>query len=74
MLADGEETTVRVRRRLVDATWFETDVPSAHTPSFEVDPGARLVPINDLVDLDDSASGYTVIGVGKTRAGGGGPR
>ena len=65
-LADGEETTVRVRRRLVDATWFETDVPSTHTPSFEVDNDARFMPINDLVDLDDSASGYTVIGAGKT--------
>lgn len=65
-LTDGEETTVRVRRRLVDATWFETTVPSTHTPSFEIDPDARFMPINDLVDLDDSASGFTVIGAGKT--------
>jgi hypothetical protein len=65
-LADGEPTTVRVGRRLVDATWFETDVPSTHTPSFQVDPDAHFMPINDLVELDDSASGYTVIGAGKT--------
>ncbi|MFP3907716.1 MAG: NAD(P)-binding protein [Acidimicrobiales bacterium] len=62
-LSDGEETTVRVRRRVVDATWFETPVPATHTPSFQVDPEVRFVPINAL---DDSAGAYTIIGAGKT--------
>src|SRR6185437_16413339 len=47
----GETTTVRVRRKVVDATYLETDVPSTHTPSFSVDPEARFVPVNGLVAL-----------------------
>jgi NAD(P)-binding Rossmann-like domain len=62
----GESTTVRVRRRIVDATYLETTVPSTHTPQFEIDPGARLIPPNDLVGITDAATGYTVIGAGKT--------
>lgn len=62
----GETTTVKVRRRLVDATYTESSVPSRHTPAFDVDPGVRLVPPNDLVRLAAPASGYTVIGAGKT--------
>jgi hypothetical protein len=62
----GAETTVRVRRKVVDATYLEPSVPATHTPSFEVDEKVRLIPINDLVDRTEPASGYTVIGGGKT--------
>ena len=62
----GEEQTIRVRRKVVDATYVETSVPATHTPSFEVDSQAWFVPPNDLVDLDQPATGYTVIGAGKT--------
>jgi hypothetical protein len=65
-LLDGEETTVKVRRRFVDATYTESSIPSTHTPEFTVDEGAVLVPPNDLVYRDTPASGYTVIGGGKT--------
>ena len=40
----GETTTVRVRRKVVDATYLETAVPSTHTPSFDVDPGRAVHP------------------------------
>jgi hypothetical protein len=43
-----------------------TSIPATHTPSFDVEPGARLIPVNDLVRLTGAASGYTVIGGGKT--------
>ena len=62
----GETTEVRVRRKVVDATYLETSVPSTHTPTFGVDPNVRLIPINDLVRTPDPGSGYTVIGAGKT--------
>ncbi len=62
----GESTTVRVRRRVVDATYLETPVPSTHTPSFAVDPDAWFIPVNGLVDLPEPADGYTVVGAGKT--------
>jgi hypothetical protein len=58
--------TVKVRRRFVDATYVESSIPSRHVPGFEVDPDVRFVPPNDLVDMEAPATGYTVIGAGKT--------
>ena len=62
----GEITEVRVRQKLVDATYLETPVPSLHSPSFTVDPDVRFMPVNGLVSLSKPASGFTVIGAGKT--------
>lgn len=62
----GAATTVAVRRRVVDATYTESSIPSRHVPGFTVDDDALLVPPNDLVRLDGPVSGYTVIGGGKT--------
>jgi hypothetical protein len=62
----GETTTVRVRRRLVDATYLESAVPSRHTPSFAADPDARVAAPGDLVRLEHPATGFTVLGAGKT--------
>jgi hypothetical protein len=65
-LLSGAETTVTVRRRIVDATYVESSIPSRHTPAFSVDPNVRLVSPNDLVDLDEPAAGFTIVGCGKT--------
>ncbi len=62
----GVETTVKVRRKLVDATYVESSIPATHTPGFVIDPGARVVPPNHLVHLGEAATGYTVVGAGKT--------
>ena len=62
----GDATTVRVRRRVVDARYLEPSIPATHAPSFNADPGVRLVPVNDLVRLDGPAGGFTIIGGGKT--------
>ena len=65
-LLTGVPTRVRVRRRVVDATYIESSIPSRHTPGFVIDPGVRMLPPNDLVDLGEPASGFTIIGAGKT--------
>jgi hypothetical protein len=65
-LLTGQTTSVRVRKRLVDATFIATSIPSQHKPSFSVEPGVRFIPPNDLVRLDDPGSSFTVIGAGKT--------
>jgi hypothetical protein len=62
----GELTTVRIRRKVVDATYLEASVPATHTPSFEMDPSVRFIPVGDLVRLSEPGTGYTVIGAGKT--------
>jgi len=65
-LLTGEATAVRVRRRVVDARFQEASIPATHTPSFCAEPGVRLIPVNDLVRPTGPASGYTIIGGGKT--------
>jgi NAD(P)-binding Rossmann-like domain len=62
----GETTTVRVRRKVVDARYLETSIPATHTPPFGAEPGVRLIPVNDLVTLAGPPDGFTVIGAGKT--------
>ena len=62
----GDATAVRVRRRVVDAWYLEASIPATHTLSFGAEPGMRLIPVNDLVRPAGPASGYTVIGGGKT--------
>ncbi|HEY6530794.1 MAG TPA: NAD(P)-binding protein [Acidimicrobiales bacterium] len=64
-LASGEETTVRVRRRLVDASFLETSIPATHTPSFAVDAGVAFVAVNALAEVPQ-ADGFVIIGGGKT--------
>ena len=65
-LVTGAETTVRVRKKVVDATYVESSIPSRHRPEFEVGAGVSMIPPNDLVDLDRPLSDVTVIGAGKT--------
>lgn len=62
----GEETEITVRRRLVDATFLESSVPSTHRPPFDIDPDARVVTVNQLATVAEAGSGFTVIGGGKT--------
>jgi hypothetical protein len=65
-LSTGKLYEVAVRRRVVDARYLEASVPAMHSRPFEVAPGARVVPVNDLPAAAGSASSYTVLGSGKT--------
>lgn len=69
-LLSGETVEVRVKQRVVDATYFGSKVPSTHVPAFAVAPGARVVPPNALPHLGrDSATlpdHVVVLGGGKT--------
>ena len=62
----GEATTVRVRQKVVDATYLETSVPATHTPAFTVGEGVKLIPVGELVHVTEPPSGFTVLGAGKT--------
>ena len=64
-LLTGEHMTIRARK-LVDATYIESEIPSRHTPSYSVAAGVHLVAPNELVRLDAPPGGFTVIGAGKT--------
>jgi hypothetical protein len=62
----GVETTVSVRRGLVDATYMASRVPATDPPTFEVSEGVRCVPVGDLTNVTDPPAGYVIIGGGKT--------
>lgn len=62
----GQDTVVKVRSRFVDATPLQAEIPARHALPFAIHDGIRVLPPNDLGDLDDVAGSFTVIGAGKT--------
>jgi hypothetical protein len=62
----GEEYEVKVRKKLVDATYLEGRVPASCPPPFEVAPGAQCIPVGALAKIRETPAGYVVIGAGKT--------
>lgn len=64
-LLTGARTIVRARK-LVDATYVASEIPSRHVPAYSVDADVRLVAPNKLVDVAEPPGGFTVIGAGKT--------
>ena len=65
-LVNGKETRLQARKKVVDATFAETQVPSRTAPSFSVDPRVDLIPSNGLVNLERVSHCFVVIGAGKT--------
>lgn len=69
-LLSGATTTLRLRRRWVDGTYYGTSVPSTHRPPFRVAAGARLVTPNELPQLWKQAAPqpphFVILGGGKT--------
>jgi len=69
-ILSGAEASVTVRRKLVDATYFRTSVPSTHTPEFAIATGTRFTVPSELPGLwkhaDDLPEHFIVLGGGKT--------
>lgn len=64
--ASGKIFHATAKRKLVDATYLKTSVPSTHTPNFDVNEGVRFMPLNDLPKVEERPDGYVVVGAGKT--------
>ena len=54
------------RARVVDARYLSPGIPATTPAPFEVADGTRVVPVHELVGLDEAASQYVVVGAGKT--------
>jgi hypothetical protein len=65
-LLTGERTDVRARRKVVDARYVASEVPSTHPPRYPAAAGIELVPVNGLTNVRHPYAGYVVIGGGKT--------
>jgi hypothetical protein len=65
-LIGGGKRTLKARRKVIDATVAETQVPSRTPPSFPVDPDVCFMPPNGLVHIDQTSRRFVVVGAGKT--------
>ena len=69
-ILSGAETRVAVRRKVVDATYYGTAVPSTHVPSYHVAEDVRLSTPNHLPQLWQDKNGrpeyFVIVGAGKT--------
>lgn len=62
----GAVTDVKVRRKVVDATYLAPDVPALTPPPFDVGDDVAVIPVHRLVDVAERPDRYVVIGAGKT--------
>lgn len=62
----GAVHEIAFRKKLVDATYFKTSVPSTHTPSFGIAEGVRLVTPNALPKTAPDHEDFVILGGGKT--------
>ncbi len=62
----GETVEVKVRRRVVDATYLAPTIPATTPPPFGVAEDIPVLAINDLARLDAAATDYVIVGSGKT--------
>lgn len=69
-LLSSSEINIKVRRKLVDATFYQTSVPSTHRPNFAIEGSVDIIPPNDLFQLwkrqDPEPAHFVVLGAGKT--------
>src|SRR5690242_19278300 len=62
----GEGFEVPEHCRVVDARYLSPDIPADTPPPFEVADDARVIPVNDLVRVEEPPGEYVVVGSGKT--------
>lgn len=69
-ILSGQETTVKVRKKRVDATYFSPDVPATSAPKYNVADGVRLVTPTQLTQIwnsnQQSPAHFCIVGAGKT--------
>ena len=65
-LVSGQPHRVVARKRIVDATFSDTQIPLTHKRGYSVSEDVACVPINDLAVLSRPWGNYCIIGSGKT--------
>lgn len=62
----GRHYEVSEKCRVVDARYLAPDIPAETPAPFDVGEDARVLPVNELVSVDDAPSQYVIVGSGKT--------
>jgi len=62
----GQRFEVPAHCRVVDGRYLSPDIPAVTAPPFEVAAGARVIPVNDLVRVEEPPHEFVIVGSGKT--------
>jgi len=62
----GRTFDIRVRKKLVDATYLSPSIPASTPPPFDVGAGASWIPVNQLAHLAEMPERFVIVGAGKT--------
>lgn len=69
-ILSGQETTLKVRKKRVDASYFSPNVPATSAPKYSVAEGVRLVTPTQLThlwnDIQEPPAHFCIVGAGKT--------
>lgn len=65
-LLTGGTQEVRVKRKLVDATYMEGRIPATSQPPFEIEEGVQWIPAGDVTRLAPASRTFVIVGGGKT--------
>jgi hypothetical protein len=65
-LVNGQRRRLVARRRWVDATQADTQVPATHGPRFAVADGVTCLTPTELTQWQQPAAGHVIVGGGKT--------
>ncbi len=65
-LLSGERHQVEIRKKLVDSTILDMQIPLTHKRKFEVADGVVCIPPNDLTRAAPDYEHFTILGAGKT--------
>lgn len=66
IIATGQNYEVTVRKKTVDATYMNVEVPATTPPKYEVASEVAIIPLNELPRVRQPKAGYVIIGAGKT--------
>jgi hypothetical protein len=62
----GASWRAHVRRKVVDTTYLEGEIPATGAPPFEVADGVRCVPAGQIARISERPERFVIIGAGKT--------
>lgn len=62
----GRHYEVSGPHRVVDARYLSPDIPARTPAPFGVAEGARVIPVNELVQVADAPAQFVIVGAGKT--------
>ena len=65
-LASGEWHQIRPGCRIVDARYVGPEIPATTPPPFAVAEGVRVIPVNELPELETTPAEFVIVGAGKT--------